>query len=209
MAEGGLAALSVEEFLRRLGSGDPTPGGGAASALAAALGASLVSMVCNLTIGRPRYAEYDVEAGRIQALAELLGERVRGYIDQDAAAYGAVIEAYQLPRETDEEKAARSDAIQETTLDAALVPLSVVEASGSLIELAEQALGKTNPNAVSDLAVAALLGVAALDGAAANVEINLSSLKDEEQRTRIAERLANARSGRREQAMRIVERAHG
>ena len=158
MAEGGLAALSVEEFLRRLGGGDPTPKGGAASALAAALGASLVSMVCNLTIGRPRYAEYDAEARRVQALAELLGDRVRGYIDQDAAAYGAVIAAYQLPRATAEQKAARSDAIQEATLDAALVPLSVVEASEYLIDLAEQALGKTNPNAVSDLAVAAARG---------------------------------------------------
>ena len=209
MAEGDLTALSVEEFLRRLASGDPTPGGGAASALAAALGASLVSMVCNLTIGRPKYAEHEAEARQIQGLAELLGERVRGYIDQDAAAYGEVIAAYQLPRGTDEEKAARSEAIQEATLGAALVPLSVVEASGNLIELAERALGKMNPNAASDLAVAALLGVAALDGAAANVEINLASLKDEEQRSRIAARLTQARAGRREQAMRIVERAHG
>jgi methenyltetrahydrofolate cyclohydrolase len=209
MADGGLAALSVEEFLRRLASGDPTPGGGSASALAAALGASLVSMVCNLTIGRPRYAEHEADARQIQALAELLGERIRQYIDRDAAAYGEVIAAYQQPRATDEEKAARSEAIQEATLGAALVPLSVVEASGNVIELAEQALGKTNPNAASDLAVAALLGMAALDGAAANVEINLSSLRDEEERSRIAERLANARAGRREQAMRIVERTHG
>jgi len=208
MAEGGLATLSVEEFLRRLASGDPTPGGGSASALAAALGASLVSMVCNLTIGRPRYAEHEADAKRIQALAELLGQRVRGYIDQDAGAYGAVIAAYQLPRATDEEKAARSDAIQETTLTAALVPLSVVEASGNVIDLAGEALGKTNPNAASDLAVAALLGAAALDGAAANVEINLASLKDEEQKSRIAARLAKARNGRREQAMEIAARAH-
>ena len=208
MAEGGLASLSVEEFLRRLASGDPTPGGGSASALAAALGASLVSMVCNLTLGRPRYAEYEAEALQIQALAAMLGERIQRYIDRDATAYGEVIAAYQLPRATDQEKVARSEAIQGATLGAALVPLSVVEASGSVIQLAEQALGKTNPNAASDLAVAALLAVAAMDGAAANVEINLSSLKDEEERSRIAERLANARSGRREQAMKIVERAH-
>jgi formiminotetrahydrofolate cyclodeaminase len=209
MADGGLAALSVEEFLRRLASGDPTPGGGSASALAAALGASLVSMVCNLTIGRPRYAEHEADARQIQALAATLGERIQGFIDRDAAAYGEVIAAYQLPRATDDEKAARSEAIQESTLGAALVPLSVVEASGSVIELAEQALGKTNPNAASDLAVAALLGMAAIDGAAANVEINLASLKDEDERSRIAERLASARAGRREQAMRIVERTHG
>ena len=120
-----------------------------------------------------------------------------------------MIAAYQLPRGTDEEKAARSDAIQETTRTAALVPLAVVEACGNVIELAGEALGKTNPNAASDLAVAALLGAAALDGAAANVEVNLSSLKDEQEKSRIAERLARAREGRREQAMQVVARVHG
>jgi formiminotetrahydrofolate cyclodeaminase len=209
MAEGGLAALSVAEFLRRLASGDPTPGGGAASALTAALGASLVSMVCNLTLGRARYAEYEADARMMQAQADSLRERIEQYIDRDAAAYGEVIAAYKLPRATDQEKAARSEAIQDATLTAALVPLSVVEASGSVIELAEQALGRTNPNAASDLAVAALLAAAAMDGAAANVEVNLSSLRDGEERARIAQRLANARAGRREQAARIVERTHG
>lgn len=209
MVDGGLAALSVEEFLRRLAGGDPTPGGGSASALAAALGASLVSMVCNLTLGRPRYAEHEAEARQLQAEAATLGERLQRDIDRDAVAYGEVIAAYQLPRATDQEQAARSEAIQAATRGAALVPLGVVEASGSVIELAERALGKTNPNAASDLAVAALLGVAALDGAAANVEVNLSSLKDEAERSRIAERLATARAGRREQAMRIVGRVHG
>ncbi len=209
MPEGGLAALSVEEFLRRLASGDPTPGGGSASALAGALGASLVSMVCNLTIGRERYAEFDAEARQLQAEADALRERLQRGIDEDAAAYGRVTAAYGLARASDADKAARSAAIQEATHGAALVPLSLVEASASVVELAEQALGKTNPNAASDLAVAALLGAAALDGAAANVEVNLSSLKDEEERSRIAERLANVRAGRREQAMRIVERTHG
>jgi formiminotetrahydrofolate cyclodeaminase len=119
-----------------------------------------------------------------------------------------VIAAYQLPRGTDEERAARSEAIQETTLTAALVPLIVVEACGNVIDLADEALGKTNPNAASDLAVAALLGAAALDGAASNVEVNLSTLKDEREKARIADRLAKARQGRREQAMAIVARAH-
>lgn len=209
MADDRLAALSVEEFLRRLASGDPTPGGGAASALAGALGASLVSMVCNLTLGRERYASFEADATELQAQADGLREQLQRGIDEDAAAYGRVIATYRLPRGTDEEKAARSEAIQAATLEAAEVPLSLAEASARVIDLAERALGRTNPNAASDLAVAALLGVSALDGTAANVEINLSSLKDDAAKARLAERLASARAGRREQAARIVEQTHG
>ena len=209
MVDGELAALSVNEYLRRLASGDPAPGGGSASALAGALGASLVSMVCNLTIGRDRYAEFDAEARRIQAQADALRERLQQGIDRDAEAYDGVMAAYRLPRATDEEKAARSAAIQAATHEAALVPLGLTEASAGVIDLAEQALGKTNPNAASDLAVAAMLGAAGMDGAAANVEVNLASLKDEAEKSRIAERLAKARNGRREQAARIVVQTHG
>jgi formiminotetrahydrofolate cyclodeaminase len=209
MTDGGLAALSIDEFLRRLASGDPTPGGGAASALAGALGASLVSMVCNLTLGRARYAELEEGARELQGQADALRERLQQGIDQDAAAYGRLIDTYSLPRVTDDERVARTEAIQAATHEAAVVPLELTEASASVIDLAEQALGRTNPNAASDLAVAALLGVAALDGAAANVEVNLASLKDERVKAELAERLARARAGRREQALRIVEQAHG
>jgi methenyltetrahydrofolate cyclohydrolase len=209
MADGGLADLSVDEFLRRLASGDPTPGGGSASALAGALGAALVSMVCHLTIGRERYAAHEADARQMQATADALRERLQRGIDEDAAAYDRVIAAYRLPRTSDEERTVRSEAIQNATIQAALVPLSLVEAAASVIDLAEQALGKTNPNAASDLAVAALLGVAAVDGAAANVDVNLSALTDRETIDRIAKRLVTARAGRREQAARIVERTHG
>ena len=209
MADGRLAELSVDEYLRRLASGDPTPGGGSASALAGALGAALVSMVCNLTIGRERYVAFEEDARDIQAEADALRERLQRGIDEDAAAYDGVMAAYRLTRGSDHEKAARSIAIQEATHTAAVVPLALAEASGSVIDLAERALGRTNPNAASDLAVAALLGVAALDGAAANVEVNLASLKDEQARSVIAERLSSARNGRRDQAAGIVERVHG
>jgi formiminotetrahydrofolate cyclodeaminase len=209
MAESPLTGLTVDEFLRRLASGDPTPGGGSASALVGSLGAALVSMVCNLTIGRERYAATEAEARAIQEQAAALVERLRSGIADDAAAYDRVIAAYRLPRGSDEEKAARTAAIQEATHYAALVPLALVEASAQVIELAQQALGKTNPNAASDLAVAALLGVAGMDGAAANVEINLASLKDEQAKSEIGARLQTARSGRREQASQIVRATHG
>src|SRR3954468_7096257 len=196
MAENPLASLSVDEFLRRLASGDPTPGGGAASSLGGALGAALVSMVCNLTVGRPRYAATDAEARAIRDEAGQLVDRLRRGIDEDAAVYDALMATYGLPRTTDEEKSARIAAIQEATYQAALVPLALAEASASVIDLAERALGKTNPHAVSDLAVAALFGVAGLDGAAANVEINVSALKDEGRIAELSERLTAARAGR-------------
>jgi methenyltetrahydrofolate cyclohydrolase len=204
MTAGSLADLTVAEFLTRLASGDPTPGGGSASALAGALGASLVSMVCNLTVGREKYAGHDAEVRGILAAATQLAESLRDGIDQDAAAYDQVMAAFKLPRMSDEEKAARQDAIQTATREAALTPLALAQAGAQVIELAERAIGKTNVNAASDLAVAALLGVAALDGAAANVEINLASLKDATVRDDLARRLAAVLDGRREQAARVV-----
>jgi formiminotetrahydrofolate cyclodeaminase len=209
MTTDSLSELSVRAFLERLASGDPTPGGGSASALVGALGASLVSMVCNLTVGRERYADFEDDARSIQATAAELRDRLQRGIDEDTAAYGAVIAAYRLPRGTDQEKAERTDAIQAATVQAALVPLGLVEASAQVIVLAERALGRTNPNAASDLAVGALLGLAAMDGAAANVEVNLGSIRDEAQKASIAARLASARAGRREQAESIMQRTHG
>jgi formiminotetrahydrofolate cyclodeaminase len=204
MAEGGLAALTVDQFLRQLASGDPTPGGGAASALSGALGAALVSMVCNLTIGRERYAATEAEVLTIRDEATALLDTLQRGIDEDAAAFDDVMAAYKLPRATDDEKTSRSAAIQEATYRAAMTPLALAEASAAVVGLAERALGKTNTNVASDLAVAALLGVAGIDGCAANVEINLATLKDEGRKSELATRLAAAQAGRRAQADRIV-----
>lgn len=204
MAEGGLIGLTVDEFLRQLASGEPTPGGGAAASLSGALGAALVSMVCNLTIGRERYAATETEVRAIRDEATALLDRLQRGIDEDAAAFDEVMAAYKLPRATDDEKTARYAAIQEATYWAALTPLSLAEASAAVVELAERALGKTNTNVASDLAVAALLGVAGLDGCAANVATNLATLKDEDRKSTLAGRLAAAQAGRREQANRIV-----
>lgn len=204
MAEGGLAALTVDGFLRQLASGEATPGGGAAASLAGALGAALVSMVCNLTIGRERYAATEAEVRAIRDEATALLHRLQRGIDEDAAAFDEVMAAYKLPRATDDERAARSATIQEATYRAALTPLALAEASAAVVELAERALGKTNTNVTSDLAVAALLGVVGLDGAAVNVEVNLAALKDEGRKTELATRLAAAQAGRRAQADRVV-----
>jgi formiminotetrahydrofolate cyclodeaminase len=204
-----LTELTVAELLEQLASGAPTPGGGAAAALAGALGAALVSMVCNLTIGRERYAATDAEARAIRDEATSALAILRDGAQRDADAYDRLMSAFRLPRESDDERAARTAAVQSATAVAASVPLGIAEESASVIALAERALGKTNPNAASDLAVAALLAHAAVESAAENVEINLKSLKDEQTGARLAARLAGARTGQRERAARVVERTHG
>lgn len=206
MADRPLTDLTVAEFLAKLASGDPTPGGGAVAALAGALGAALVSMVCNLTVGRERYAATDAEARAILADATALLESLQAGIQRDATAYDTLMAAYRLPRSDDREKAARSEAIQTATVGATIVPLELAEASARVIDLAERAIGKTNPNAASDLAVAALLGVAAIESAAANVDINLKTLKDEAVKDDVSVRLQAARDGRDAQAKQVVER---
>src|SRR5437764_12549338 len=107
MANQELAGLTVDELLKRLASGDPTPGGGAASSLGGALGAALVSMVCNLTIGRERFAAHEADVRAILAESGDVLERLRRGIDEDAAVYDSLMATYRLPRATDEEKAAR------------------------------------------------------------------------------------------------------
>jgi formiminotetrahydrofolate cyclodeaminase len=206
MPDRSLTDLSVAEFLAQLASGAPTPGGGATAALAGALGAALVSMVCNLTVGRPRYADTESEARSVLVEATTMLSVLQEGIERDAVAYDALMAAFKLPRESDREKAARTEAIQAATVGATIVPLELAEASARVVDLAEQAIGKTNPNAASDLAVAAMLGAAAIESAAANVEINLKTLTDEGLRANVAARLAAAREGREAQARQVVER---
>ena len=195
MNEADLTALNVGDFLDRLASGEPTPGGGSAAALAGALAASLVCMVCNLTLGRQQFAEVEPAVRSILERAEAAGERLRAGVQGDAAAYGEVVAARRLPRGTDAEQALRCEAIQAATKEAALAPLAVAEACAVVLQLCEQALAVANPNVTSDITVAALLARAALEGAAANVEVNLASLDDERLVAESRRRLAGARAG--------------
>ncbi len=196
MADAELTALSVNEYLDRLASGDPTPGGGSAAALAAALGAALASMVCNLTLGRDTFAAIEPEIRALVDRSEQLRARLRSGVDEDARAYGEVMAAFRRPRTTDAEKARRGDAIQATSERAARVPLAIAEDCATLLALCQELVGKTNPHAASDIAVAALLAGAALDGAAANVEINLRSIKDDQLLGEMRARLATLRAQR-------------
>ncbi len=176
-----LMALPMEEFLKRLASDAPTPGGGSVSAYAGAMAGALVSMVGTLTQGKqmPSGDEFDgmeilIEQGH--QIAQTLSEAV----DRDSAAFDAVMAAFKLPKDTDEAKAARSVAIQAATKHAAEVPLEVARECLAAAELAFVALDQGNPNCASDAGVAGILAVAGLEGAILNVAINLGSIKDSE-----------------------------
>jgi formiminotetrahydrofolate cyclodeaminase len=184
-----LRDLKIGDWLDDLASESSAPGGGAAAALDAAVGAALISMVCNLTIGRPKYAEYDdINKAALETATKLRGEALE-LAEADEAAFTKVTDAYKLPRATDEEKAARTAAIQASLIDAAGVPLRTAALCAEIIALAVKIEPGSNTNLISDVAVAAASARAALDSAALNVEINLGAMNDAAKRDALAAEL--------------------
>jgi formiminotetrahydrofolate cyclodeaminase len=172
--------LTIAQFVGRLSSAEPVPGGGSASAMAAALGASLISMVAALSNGKPKYAAYESTLVRCEAVGhELVAEFLR-LADRDAEAFAGYSAALKMPRETEEQKLARQSAIQSAARAASEAPFDCVKACARLITAAEAMAGRSNVNAASDVLVAALLGEAAARGAVENVLINLPSTGDEQ-----------------------------
>jgi methenyltetrahydrofolate cyclohydrolase len=174
-----LTDRTIAEFLAAVRSSEPTPGGGSASALAGAVGASLLAMVA--AVPKPR-ATTDEDLGRLHAAGARcaeLSEVLTALIDRDSDAYNGVMAAYRLPRQTGEEKAARSGRIQEALRAATDAPLDVMRACRDAIRQAAAVAAHGNPNASSDVQVALELLGAGLRGAQMNVEINLPNVKDE------------------------------
>jgi formiminotetrahydrofolate cyclodeaminase len=187
MSDARFGDMTVDGFLEAMGSKEPTPGGGAAAAIAGATGAALIAMVGRLTVGKPGSEDIDE---RMRALVERADGARAEFLtlgDQDAEAFEVVMEAFRLPKGSDVEKAARTDAIQRGLERAAAVPLEIARRAVDLMELAEDATALGNPNAASDGMTAAGMLLAAVIGARANVEINASSLKDEARRHALLE----------------------
>ncbi|MDY7040352.1 MAG: cyclodeaminase/cyclohydrolase family protein [Chloroflexota bacterium] len=174
-----LTAKPVTTFLDELASSAPAPGGGSVAALTGALGAALVSMVCNLTVGKKKYADVQDDIQSLLKQSEALRHELVDLLEADVQVYTSVSKAYKMPRETEEEKAARTAAIQDALKDATMVPMKVAEACVKILDLCTPAAEKGNVNAVSDAGVAALMAEAGLRSAALNVLINLGAIKDE------------------------------
>ena len=173
-----LIEMTLKDFTEKLSSDAPAPGGGSAAALSGALGAALVSMVCNLTAGKPKYAEQERLVKKALADSDDLKTKLLDAIQKDTDAFNTVMSALGMPKGTDEEKALRSGAIQAAYKAAIASPQATAEYCLAVIGLAESLVGKSNVNAASDLSVGATQAYAGLKGAMANVKINLPSVKD-------------------------------
>ncbi len=170
----------VTNFLDELASNAPAPGGGSVASLSGALGAALVSMVCNLTLGKKGYEDVQDDIQELLAQSEALRKELTDLLEADVAAYTGYSIAAKMPRESDEQKAERVEAMQAALQVATDVPLRIAEAAVKVMDLCMPAAEKGNKWAVSDAGVAVLMAEAALRSAALNVLINLGNLKDQE-----------------------------
>lgn len=174
-----LVDLTITDFMHTLGSDAPAPGGGSASALAGATGVSLLKMVTELTIGKKKYAEFENDMIDVRTKAGDLQHKLLVAIDEDTESFNEVSAVFAMPKETDEDKANRSQAMQKALKNATITPFKVMQLLSEVLVLTKAAVGKSNTNASSDLGVAAVQVKAALQGAWLNVLINLGGIKDE------------------------------
>jgi glutamate formiminotransferase/formiminotetrahydrofolate cyclodeaminase len=184
---------TLSDFLAELASDSPAPGGGSVAALSGALAAGLTSMVANLTIGKPKYAEAEADMRSVLARSEALRLELEQLIEEDRQAFDRVMAAMKLPKETADDQAKRAAALQSALVDAASVPLDVMGKCVEVISLARVAAEKGNRNAVSDAGVAALMARAGTHAARLNVMINLPGIKSGEHSAFVATARALAR----------------
>lgn len=175
-----LTDLTSKEFLTELASSAPAPGGGGGAAMAGALAAALSSMVCNLTLGKEKFAAQEAEVQSVLTKAERARERLLELVQEDAAVFNSFMSCYKLPKATDEEKAVRTAAIRVAAKKAAEVPLAIARESFAVLELADELVVCGNPGVITDGVCSGLLARAALRCAEYNVRINLGLTKDAE-----------------------------
>jgi len=169
---------SIDEFLDRLASADPTPGGGSAAAVMGAAGAALVSMVCNVSIGKKGYEAAEPEMHAVLEKSESLRRRLTAMVEEDVTAFDGLMAAYKLPKATEHDKAIRADAIQASLKRATQAPLECARACGEVIALSRRAGEHGYQHVISDAGVGVSAAYAALRSAALNVFINAPALKD-------------------------------
>ena len=175
-----LADLTVKDFLDKVACSDPVPCGGSIAALNGALASALTTMVARLTVGKKGYEVSEELMQHAQTITLRLLDEFIALIDKDSEAYNEVFACFKLPKATDEEKAARSAAIQEATKKAALIPLEVARKALDMMTIIADVVHLGNRNAVTDACVAMMSARSAVLGALLNVRINLGSLKDRE-----------------------------
>jgi glutamate formiminotransferase / formiminotetrahydrofolate cyclodeaminase len=203
---------TVGAFVASVASATPAPGGGSVAAHVGALAAALAQMVAGLTVGRKKYAAVEGEMKALALEAAALGNALSALVERDARAYGEVMKAYTLPKDTDEERAERTRVIDQALVGAAAVPLDTARACAAVCELAARGAEHGNTNCASDAGVAALIAEAACRGAVYNVRINVASLSDRSLGTALleeAERLLAAARALADRATRVVEAAIG
>lgn len=171
---------SIGNFAELVAAGTPAPGGGSVAAYCGVLAASLGQMVCNLTIGKQKYAEAEPRVTEIRSELERLGARLRELIAEDAASFEAVLQAYRMPKEGEEQKARRAAQIQIALRGAVDVPVETAQCAFDVLGLLRELADIGNANALSDVAVGAQLAQSAVRGASYNVRVNLDSISDRE-----------------------------
>ncbi|HEX8186111.1 MAG TPA: cyclodeaminase/cyclohydrolase family protein [Blastocatellia bacterium] len=171
---------SIGRFHELVAAGTPTPGGGSVAAQSGMMAASLGRMMCNITIGKKRFAGVETRLQEIRDELEQLTARLRELIAEDSASFEAVLEAYRLPKETEDQKRERDARVQTAMRGAVDVPLETAERSFQVLKRLGELAEIGNPNALSDVAVGALLAQSAVKGASYNVYVNLDSLSDRE-----------------------------
>lgn len=204
-----LTEKRLTTFISATASGEPVPGGGSISALCGALSAALGEMVARLTIGKKKYADVQPQMEHIIEQISPVVHKLTEAVELDSNAYDQVMQAYKLPKDTDEQKDARNIAIQRALKHAATVPLTVAEMAASVLPMLEELAEKGNSNAITDAYVATLCGRTAVLGACANTRINLLSIHDQpfvEDLTKTVLRLEREANEAEEKVTRIVNR---